>query len=53
MKTKKDPPKYIFSDETYASLVELGEVIRGIRTRLMSEGYVIKDGHITAPAPAD
>ena len=38
-----------FSDETIASLKELGAVFRDIRNRLISEGYVIKDGMIQKP----
>lgn len=37
---------YLFSQETVDGLSELGEVIRSIRKRLMSEGYEIKDGKI-------
>lgn len=40
------PEGYVFSQETVDALSELGEVIRGIRKRLMSEGYEIKDGKI-------
>ena len=36
----------IFSDETIKSLTELGEVLRRIHNRLISEGYEIKNGHI-------
>jgi len=38
-----------FSDETIASLVELGKVFLRIRNRLISEGYVIKDGKTKLP----
>ena len=38
-----------FSDETIASLVELGKVLLKIRNRLISEGYVIKNGRIEKP----
>lgn len=37
----------VFTDETIESLMELGEVLRSIRARLLSEGYVIKNGRIT------
>lgn len=36
--------KELFSDETIASLVELGEVLRKIHMRILSEGYTYKDG---------
>ena len=35
-----------FSDETIASLKELGAVLQGIHNRLIAEGYTIKDGKI-------
>ena len=37
------------SDETIRSLQELGEVFRGIHRRLVSEGWIIKDGVFTPP----
>jgi hypothetical protein len=37
------------SDETIRSLQELGEVFRRIHKRLVSEGWVIKDGVFTPP----
>lgn len=36
--------KEVFSDETIASLVELGEALRKIHMRILSEGYTYKDG---------
>lgn len=36
--------KEIFSDETIASLVELGELLRKVHMRIISEGYTYKDG---------
>ena len=39
----------LFSDETIKSLTELGEVLRRIHNRLISEGYEIKDGVIIPP----
>ena len=38
---------HIFTDEEIKSLIELGEVLRSIHARLISEGYVIKSGSIT------
>jgi hypothetical protein len=38
-----------FSDETVASVLELGEHLRSIHNRLISEGYVIKNGKIYPP----
>jgi hypothetical protein len=37
------------SDETIAALKELGEVFRGIHNRLMSEGWVLKEGKLIPP----
>lgn len=37
------------SQETIRGLQELGEVFRQIHKRLVSEGYVIRDGKITKP----
>jgi hypothetical protein len=37
------------SDETVAALKELGEIFRGIHRRLVSEGWVIKDGVFSPP----
>ncbi|NQV93347.1 hypothetical protein HQ403_02510 [Candidatus Kaiserbacteria bacterium] len=45
MKTEKPEP--LFSKETIESLVTLGEVLRRIHNRLISEGYEIKNGQIT------
>ena len=44
---KKSKP--IFSEETYVALVELGEVLRPIYERMITEGYVFKDGKATKP----
>jgi hypothetical protein len=41
------------SAETVKSLQELGEVYRRIHRRLVSEGYVIRDGKIIPPATTD
>ena len=41
--------KRIFSDEEMASIMELAEVLRDIRKRLISEGWTIKDGVFTTP----
>ena len=49
MKRVKNNPTTIFTDEDIQSFVELGEVLRKIHNRLLSEGYVIKDGKIIAP----
>ena len=38
--------KGLFTDETLVSLVGLGQTLRRIRTRLLSEGYVIRKGII-------
>jgi len=38
--------KRIFSDQTLASLKELGNTLERIHKRLVSEGYIIKDGKI-------
>ena len=40
------PPGRHFSDETINSLIKLGDVLRKIHDRLMSEGYRIKDGNL-------
>ncbi len=42
----------IFTDEEITSLVELGEVLRDIHARVISEGFVIKNGNITKPKSA-
>lgn len=39
----------IFSEDCVASLTELGEVLRGIHKRLISEGWTIEDGVFTSP----
>ncbi len=49
MKKIKGNTQTIFTDEDIQSFVELGEVLRKIHNRLLSEGYVIKDGKIIAP----
>ena len=40
-----------FDDETMAALVELGELLRGVHDDLVAEGFQIKDGIISPPAP--
>jgi len=42
-----------FSKETIQSLQELGEVLRQIHNRLLSEGYTIKDGEIFKPGASE
>lgn len=45
-----DPkPKHIFTDEEIESLKELGDVLRDIHNRLISEGWVIKGGVFISP----
>ncbi len=39
--------KQLLTDETIKSFKELGDVLRPIHNRLVSEGYEIKDGRIT------
>lgn len=46
MRKRKESKAEIFSNETIGSLVELGEVLRRIHNRLITEGYEIKDGCI-------
>ncbi len=40
---------FVFSQETVDSLNQLGNVYAKIRARLLSEGYMIKDGKIIPP----
>jgi len=42
--TNKD---WLFTPATIESIRELGSVLEGIHNRLISEGYIIKDGIIT------
>lgn len=35
--------KHIFSEETIKSLFDLGEVLRKIHSRILSEGYIFKE----------
>ena len=50
---KKTPTQkqavFLFSQETVDSLYELGNVYAKIRSRLLSEEYIIKDGKIIPP----
>jgi hypothetical protein len=39
----------VLPDETVQAMKELGEILRGIHNRLISEGYTIRDGIITKP----
>lgn len=39
--------KLALTDESIKAISELGDVLRGIHNRLISEGYEIKDGHIS------
>jgi hypothetical protein len=38
---------HTFSDETIGSLNELGSILRRIHKRMIAEGYVISNGHIS------
>jgi len=47
-----EPPegnRFIFSQETIDSFKDLGETLSRIHRRLISEGYIIKDGQIYKP----
>ena len=48
-KNKDTVRKSLLNDKTIQSLRELGEILRDIHTRLISEGYIIKNGIITGP----
>ena len=39
--------KPALTDESIKAISELGDALRGIHNRLISEGYEIKDGHIS------
>jgi hypothetical protein len=39
--------KHLFSEETIKSLFELGEVLRKIHSRILSEGYIFKENQFT------
>ncbi len=44
-----ETPEVELSEETIQAMKELGEILRGIHNRLISEGYTIKDGKIYKP----
>jgi hypothetical protein len=48
-KVPAEPVHQPLSQETVRALQELGDVYRQIHRRLISEGYVIKDGKIFPP----
>lgn len=48
-----EPTQQPLSQDTIRSLQELGEVYRQIHQRLVSEGYVIRDGKIFKPGVND
>jgi hypothetical protein len=48
-----NPASQPLSQETIRSLQELGEVYRQIHRRLVSEGYIIRDGKIFKPGVND
>ena len=45
-----EPNNEPLSQETVLALHELGDVLRQIHRRLISEGYIIRDGNIIPPA---
>lgn len=49
MKKSKEKAKQIFTDEDIASFVELGGVLWKIHNRLISDGYVFKNGKLSKP----
>lgn len=55
--TKKEqmvlPSQGVFSEETIASVSEYGSILGRIYKRLISEGYIIKDGKIFKPVTAE
>jgi hypothetical protein len=38
-----------FDDDTIVGLRDLGDILMGIRQRLLAEGYIIKDGKYVPP----
>lgn len=42
--------EFIFSDETVQSFEHLGNILRRIHARLISEGYSIIDGKLISPS---
>ncbi len=54
--TDKNAPtaaRYPLSEESVRSLMELGEILKQIHARLLSDGYVIRDGMILEPKSSD
>jgi hypothetical protein len=51
--TASEPTNQPLSQETVQALQELGSVFRQIHRRLISEGYVIRDGKLIKPGSAD
>lgn len=45
----KVPRKSSLSDDTIASLVELGEVLREIHEKLIAQGYTYREGKFYEP----
>ena len=41
--------KYIFTDEQIANFANFSNTLKNIHTRLINEGYVIKDNQIIPP----
>lgn len=50
MTTEASTPSIKFTDEQIADLAKFFDVLRRIHVRLVTEGYVIKDGSIEKPA---
>ena len=55
MTTKEDNKqnKYIFSDQQITNFVDYYHLLKRIHNRLLSEGYIIKDGKISKPENND
>jgi hypothetical protein len=51
--TASESARNLLSRETVESLQELGNLLRQIHTRLLSEGYVIKNGEVLKPDPGN
>ncbi|MDP4020525.1 MAG: hypothetical protein Q8P58_00575 [Candidatus Adlerbacteria bacterium] len=51
--SKTQTKQAIFSQETLESLEELGKVVRDVKKRLESEGYIINGRTYVAPDPKE
>lgn len=43
----------VFSDETWAALLELGKILRNVRIKMKTQGFDIVSGKVVSMSPSE